>query len=317
MRRSKLAALAALAISGFPVGTLTADTSDTPLAHAFIQEHGSNVGVQQMLRSREIYTDYIRQAGHPKADKVADIAYGSHARHRLDVFKPLGVTAPAPILVFVHGGGFVSGDKGDGHIFDNVLDYFAARGIMGVNINYRLAPEHGWPAAVEDIRDVLRWLHRHAPEYGGDPQRVFLMGHSAGAAHVAGYAFIESLQFDHGNDGVRGAILVSGTYSGLDANASHPYYGDGLTPDSVRLPANNVDGRRMPLFIIDAEYDYPKMQLEAVELLERVCRRDGRCPRHQQVPGHNHYSILHHVNSADDSIAYAIAGFIGHWGAVR
>lgn len=292
-----------------------AATTDTPRARDFIELHGSDISGRLVPESRKIYSDYITAAAYPKAQKLSDLAYGPHERHRLDVFRPTTSATPAPVLLFVHGGGFVSGDKGDGRIFDNVLDYFAARGVMGVNINYRLAPQHAWPAGIEDLRQALAWVRKNAAAYGGDADRIFVMGHSAGAAHVAGYAFIESLQLDGGNDGVRGAILVSGTYSGSNLESQHVYYGDDIAADSDRLPANNVAGRKLPLFIIDAEYDFPMMQREAIELIRRVCDRDGQCPRHQQVPGHNHYSIMHHFNTADDSIAHEIAGFIRQWSA--
>lgn len=311
-RSGGLAAVALAVLAHVPA---SAATTDTPLAHEFIQQHGSRVGREEMLASRAIYARYLEEAGHPKAAKTRDVSYGPHARHRLDVFRPSGVESGAPVLLFVHGGGFVSGDKGDGVIFDNVLDYFAARGVMGVNINYRLAPEYQWPAGAEDIGRALQWVRDHARAYGGDPARVFIMGHSAGAAHVAAYAFTESLQPADGADGVRGVILVSGTYSGNNLESQHVYYGDDVTAESGRLPANNVDGRRIPLFVIDGEYDYPMMQREALELVRRVCERDGQCPRHQQVPGHNHFSILHHVNTADDSVAHDIAGFIRQWSA--
>lgn len=308
--------IACLLATGLILAMPAADaaTTDTPRAREFILLHGSEISGQLVPESRRIYSDYIESAGFPKAQKVTDLAYGPHERHRLDVFRPMAVATPAPVLLFVHGGGFVSGDKGDGRIFDNVLDYFAARGVMGVNINYRLAPGHPWPAGAEDLRDAVAWVRKNAADYGGDPQRIFIMGHSAGAAHVAGYTFIESLQLAEGNDGVRGVILVSGTYSGSNLESQHVYYGDGIAADSDRLPANNLAGRQIPLFIIDAEYDFPMMQREAIDLIRRVCDRDGRCPRHQQVPGHNHYSIMHHFNSADDSIAHEIANFIKQWG---
>ncbi|HZW60406.1 MAG TPA: hypothetical protein VFE85_08935, partial [Woeseiaceae bacterium] len=105
-----------------------AASTDTPRAHALIQQYGSDVGGRLIPAFRAIYKEYLREAGHAKADKVADIAYGAHELQRLDVFAPMAADAPAPVLLFVHGGGFVSGDKGDGEIYDNVLDYFAARG---------------------------------------------------------------------------------------------------------------------------------------------------------------------------------------------
>jgi hypothetical protein len=77
-----------------------------------------------------------------------------------------------------------------------------------------------------------------------------------------------------------------------------------------RVPAAHVPGRAVPLFVVDAEYDRLTMQEEAVDLIRAVCKRDGRCPRHKQVPGHNHYSIMYSFNTADDSIAGDVLQFI-------
>ncbi len=295
-------------------GIASGATSDTPRAHEFIQAHGSAVDNSLIPEQRAIYYEYLRAAANPKAAVIKNKVYGPHARHRLDVFPPLQKTATLrPVIIFVHGGGFVSGNKGDGRIFDNVLDYFAARDVLGINVNYRLAPEFAWPAAVDDLREVLRWVRENAAEYGGDPERIFVMGHSAGAAHVAGYVFDDERQLEKGRDGVLGAILVSGTYGDGNLDSQHVYYGSDLAADSRRLPINNLTGRKIPLFVIDAEYDFPMMQRAAIDLIGRLCERDGQCPRHMQVPGHNHYSIMHHFNTADDSVAHEVAGFIRQW----
>lgn len=291
-----------------------AATTDTPRAHDFIQAHGAAVSNELIPAQRAIYYEHLLNAGYPKAAVVKNQVYGQHERHRLDVFRPLQTAKTLqPVILFVHGGGFVAGDKGDGRIFDNVLDYFAARGMLGININYRLAPEACWPAAIDDLREALRWIRANAATHGGDPERIFIMGHSAGAAHVAGYIFDDERQLDGGRDGVRGAILVSGTYGHDASDSRHVYYGADLDSDSPRLPVNKLAGRKLPVFIIDAEYDFPMMQSAAIDLLNRLCSRDGYCPRHMQVSGHNHYSFMHHFNTADDSVAHEIADFITRW----
>lgn len=287
-----------------------AATTDTPAAHEFIQQYGRDVSNATIGPQRAVYSQHLEEAGFPKAAVIKDEPYGSHQRHRLDIFPPVDGSKNAPIVVFVHGGGFVFGSKGDGVIFDNVLDYFAARGMLGININYRLAPAHRWPAGTEDIAAVMAWLHANAAKFGGDPDNIYIIGHSAGAAHVAGYTFNDDLQFNDGDDGLRGSILVSGVYSADDIDAEHVYYGDAEADVKSRVPLAMLAGRKVPLFIIDAGLDYPRMQVEAVRLTAAVCKRDGVCPRHQQVPGHNHYSVMHHVNTRDDSIAHAIADFI-------
>jgi acetyl esterase/lipase len=97
---------------------------------------------------------------------------------RYDHYRPLGVSGPAPCVVFVHGGGWASGDPSQAA--GNAL-HLARQGIATVALSYRLAPAHPFPAALDDVRTGLRWVRRHADELGVDPHRLALLGLSAGA----------------------------------------------------------------------------------------------------------------------------------------
>jgi acetyl esterase/lipase len=115
-----------------------------------------------------------------------DLAYGPHARHRLDAYLQLGA-GPHPVIVFVHGGGHVSGDKRGGGL-DLILP--AARaGYSILSINYRLAPEFRHPAQVEDARLAVRWIRAHAAELRVDAARLAVAGASAGGHIVTFLAF--------------------------------------------------------------------------------------------------------------------------------
>ena len=289
----------------------TAATTDTPKARAEIEKYGNSYSASQIGRLRAIYKEHLAEAGNETADVVRDVSYGPHERHRLDILRPKNPSSDAmPVLVFIHGGAFVRGNKSDGIIFDNVLNYFVSRGVLGINATYRLAPEHPWPAGADDIREVVRWIRENASEHGGDPNRIFLMGHSAGAAHVATYAFMEKLQLNGGEDGVVGAILLSGTFGEGSEASMRAYYGEDRALWAERLPINNIEGRKIPLFVINAEYDRTSMAQESISLIQAICERDDRCPDHKQIPGHNHYSMMYHFNTADDSIAADILEFI-------
>jgi len=100
---------------------------------------------------------------------------------RYDHYRPLQVDGPAPAIVLVHGGGWVHGDPSQAA--GNAL-HFARRGIATVALSYRLAPAHRFPAPLDDVRHGLRWVRAHAAELGIDPERIVLMGFSAGA-HLA------------------------------------------------------------------------------------------------------------------------------------
>jgi acetyl esterase len=111
---------------------------------------------------------------------VRDVAYGDSGKveHRLDIYRPAGPKGRLPVVLYVHGGSFRILSK-DSHWIMGLI--FARRGYLVVNINYRLAPQHPFPAALEDTCEAYRWLLEHGPEYGADIDRLVFAGESAGA----------------------------------------------------------------------------------------------------------------------------------------
>lgn len=114
----------------------------------------------------------------------ADLAYGDDAAQRLDVYRPAGVHA-APVLLFVHGGGWRRGDKAMPRMVANKVRHWAGRGFVFASTNYRMLPAAGPVEQAEDVARALAFVQREAPHWGGDPSRVVLIGHSAGAHLVA------------------------------------------------------------------------------------------------------------------------------------
>ena len=117
------------------------------------------------------------------AQSVArDLPYGPEPTQRLDLSLP---AAPGfPTLIFVHGGSLTRGDKAD-EDYRDVCAAFPAAGIACANINYRLAPAHPWPAQAEDVAAAVAWVRWNITARGGDPERLYLLGHSSGATLVA------------------------------------------------------------------------------------------------------------------------------------
>ena len=112
-------------------------------------------------------------------ERISDIPYASSApHHTLDVYRPVRRSGPLPVVLYVHGGGFRILSK-DTHWLMAIA--FARRGYLVFNINYRLAPRHPFPAAVEDACAALLWTVENAARYGGDLNRLVLAGESAGA----------------------------------------------------------------------------------------------------------------------------------------
>jgi acetyl esterase len=115
-----------------------------------------------------------------------DVIYGDDARwHQLDIYRPVHRPGPWPVVFYVHGGGFHLLSKNTHWLMGLV---FARYGYLVVNISYRLAPAHPFPAPLEDTCAAYRWLARHVEELGGDPARVALAGESAGGNLVTALA---------------------------------------------------------------------------------------------------------------------------------
>jgi len=252
-----------------------------------------------------------------------DIAYGPDARHRLDVFEPVARPArPMPVAIYVHGGGLTGGNKdlpgtpGEGVIYANVGIYFARNGMLGVNATYRLVPGIRFPEGAEDIANVVRWARAHASRHGGDPNAIFLIGHSAGATHVAGYLYSAAAQGPEGPQ-VAGAVLLSPAVGpetrGARETTAKAYYGDDpalwVTHSPIGL-YESYKGRKVPTSIIVAELDPTVIEAPAAELMARICLQDRACPHFVNVRGHNHISSALSLNSADDSFGPVLLDFI-------
>ena len=192
-------------------------------------------------------------------------------------------------------------------VHGNILTYFARNGFLGINADYRLAPQFKWPSGGEDVRDAVAWVKENAKKYGGDPNRIFLFGHSAGASHVAQYAYDRRFQPSDG-PGIAGAILLSGRYV-LHFDQDDPslmggvaqYFGSDPAQAESRSITPHVMGSRVPVMIVVSEFDQLNLVGTSGELFVELCKRDGgRCPRFLQLKYHNHGSEFLHFNTSDD-----------------
>ncbi|HVY80137.1 MAG TPA: nuclear transport factor 2 family protein, partial [Steroidobacteraceae bacterium] len=181
-------------------------------------------------RTAALYAPLHPKEPYANVSLTRDVKYGPHERHVLDIFVSPEKGRGKPVVVFVHGGGFAMGSKHTpgSPFYDNVGLWAASHGLVGVTINYRLAPQFQYPSGVQDLRRVVDWLRAHIASYGGDAEKIFLWGHSAGAAHVADY--LASAANERRSAGVRGAILTSGFYDlGETVSVWKAYYGDDVS----------------------------------------------------------------------------------------
>jgi len=264
----------------------------------------------EVTRTAQLYRT-LHPASAPSGITITrDLRYGPHERQVLDLFKATvpWSAAPRPALVFVHGGGFRGGDKhlADQPFYDNVGIWAARAGLLGATMNYRLAPEAVYPAGAQDVERMVTQLAALASDCGADPRRIFLWGHSAGAAHVADFLVTRA------EPRIAGAILTSGIYDKSGGAAASPwsiYYG----ADSARLRAlSAVPGliaTRVPLLVTWAELDRADFIADA-EALVRARERAGRPVSALMVPGHSHISEVYAIGTADTSLSAPLLDFI-------
>ncbi|MEO6092552.1 MAG: alpha/beta hydrolase [Novosphingobium sp.] len=269
---------------------------------------GRELSPQMLAAVQELYAAEQQVLAGAFPASASDLAYGPHERQRLDLYRS-DCREPAPVIIWVHGGGFVRGDKGDATRWPNAhFGRVAARaGYVGVVINYRLAPDHGWPAGGEDLLAAIQWCRTRAAEHGGDAQRIILAGTSAGAAHVA-----TALQLGGGLEGVRGAVLLSGLYGVMpyDDPRDIAYYGADASSHAERAPLEALVASAVPLFVACAEFDPPRFQSEWLGLLQQRFARHGVLSRNFFGSGHNHFSLAYHLGSADRRLEDELIEFV-------
>lgn len=138
----------------------------------------------------------------PSTEGSRTVSYGPHDKQRMDIYSPEGSRPARGAVVLVHGGSWVKGDKAD---FAPQGRQLAAAGYVAVSINYRLAADAAWPAQRDDAIEAVRWIRAHAPDLRVDPERVVLVGSSAGA-HIA----TSAATVGAGSELVRGVVGLSG-----------------------------------------------------------------------------------------------------------
>ena len=242
-----------------------------------------------------------------------DIAYGPHTRQILDLFAPAGI-ANAPVVVFVHGGVFVRGDKRlSSEVYDNVLYWFARQGFVGINIEYRLAPESPWPGGADDLGLAIAWARANVALHGGAPNSIFAIGHSAGSTHVGTYAYDPSAGYL--GRGLTGIVLFSPRVR-VDVSPENPfaesvraYFGNDASLYETRSPVTHAAASALPTMIAIAEFENPMLDLYGLELAHRIAVSRNRAPRFLRLNGHNHISLVAHFNTVEDNLGREIVEF--------
>ena len=225
----------------------------------------------------------------PRRLSARNIPYGAGPRRSLDVYAPERTNSAAPVVVFFYGGGWDSGAKEDYRFVGGAL---AAAGFVTVIPDYRVYPEVVFPAFLDDCAAAFAWASAHAADYGGG-DRIFLMGHSAGAYNAAMLALDPSYLARAGTRlPLAGTIGIAGPYDFLPLQSAElkAIFGQPPTPPATQ-PINHVDGRNAPMLLLAGATDttvYPK---NTVRLAARISGSGG--PVQSRIyPGIDHREII-------------------------
>lgn len=218
----------------------------------------------------------------------------------LDIYAPATIAAPLPVVLFVHGGGWANGDKKQA---GSKADFFTGAGYLYVSVNYRLSPKVQHPAHVEDVAAAVAWTEKHIAEYKGDPTRIYLIGHSAGAHLVALVAADQRYLKAAGADpaAIRGVVPLDG--AGYDIPVQYNWggasvqkmYAQAFTADPAKQkdasPIYQIKpGEKVPpFFIVHAGNRIPSAR--QAKLLADALHAAGYDAQTQHAPDDNHMSI--------------------------
>jgi len=238
-----------------------------------------------------------------------DIAYGTDKeRNILDVYIPKGVKK-APVVFFVHGGAWVFGNKS---VFSGPGKMLAEQGIVAVSTNYRLSPKVKHPEHIKDIAKAFAWTVDHVAEYGGDPGKICLTGHSAGGHLVALLATDESyLKAEKKSFAdIRGVAPISGVFT-IDARAK--FFKDifGEDEDVCRggSPIHNIGKKHPQFLILHADKDMAGLS-EQAEAFHAAMKKEKNATEILQLKDRTHLTILTSAKDPADPVAVALRDFV-------
>jgi acetyl esterase/lipase len=205
-----------------------------------------------------------------------NLVYAPGPRHDLDVYAPRSPSPHTPVVVFIYGGGWDSGEKSQ---YAFVGDALASHGYVAIVPNYRIYPQAHYPDFLEDSAQAVAWAKAHAREFGGDPDDLFVVGHSAGAYNAAMLTldprWLAAVGLDPHRD-LKGMVGLAGPYDFLPLQSDElkAIFGvAGQEPPSQ--PINHVDGRNPPMFLAHDDGDKVVFPRNTAHLAAKITAAGG------------------------------------------
>jgi|SRR5271169_6665903 len=239
---------------------------------------------------------FIRSLKYGESDlNVLDVATGDSAG-----------TSPRPVLVFVAGESFAEegGTPDDtGAAMDRAMCFAARHGMVGVKVNYRLAPANPWPAGAQDVAAATSWVHQNIDLFGGSRAELVAVGYSVGAFHVA--SLLAHPEFQTRDSTLAAAVLVSGIYqSGAEANdAERSYFGADASKYDERSAFPGILHIDTTILLAWSVLDPPRLVAQGERLKERLCNSPTHCPHVTVLKSGNSLASMFETEAASGSLA--------------
>ncbi len=214
---------------------------------------------------------------------ASDIAYGPDPRQRLDIYVPEG-QGPFPVIVFTYGGSWDSGSKNDYGFVGRAL---ASRGYVVAVADYRLVPAVHYPVFVDDVAAAIDWMNAHAGEFGGDPNRLFAIGHSAGAYNIVQAVLRNNLEAK-----VKAMVTLAGPFDflPLDSPKSIAAF-SGVTELNETQPINRNLAAAPPILLLHGSADQT-VRVRNSQSLYAAWQKVGRPAELKIYDGVSHVGIM-------------------------
>jgi acetyl esterase/lipase len=236
-----------------------------------------------------------------------NLKYGESDLNVLDV--AAGETrdaSPRPVLLFVAGETF-AGESGApdaaSSIPDQAMCFAAGHGMVGVRMNYRLAPANPWPSGARDVAAAASWVHENIDLFGGSRDEVVAVGYSVGAFHVASLLAHPELQTR--DTDVAAAVLVSGIYhASADASAAEKsYFGADASKYDERSVFPGILNIETPILLAWAAVDPPRLVTQGETLKSRLCNSATHCPHTTLLKSRDSLSSVFGLDGSHGSLA--------------
>ncbi len=225
-------------------------------------------------------------------DLAATVAYGTQDRLKLDVYRPADSQGPAPVIVYFYGGSWKNGQRST---YRFVAQAFASRGYVVVVPDYRLYPDVTFPAFMDDAARAVDWVADNIGSYGGDPDRIVLMGHSAGAHMAALLALDERYLAAHDRDpaSLRGVVGISGPYwfNPLDYRSTRPIFAGTARDIDQARPITFARSDAPPMLLLHGDGDGTVYPLNTERMAEQL-RAAGAPVETRIYEGTGHIGII-------------------------